>query len=262
MKIISYAGFVLQMISIFCCCDIIQYSPYEADIKNKHSNSDEINRIKKKKLNKSDTLRFAFLTDNHDNYDDLDKAVTSINKQKELMFVVCGGDITDGGLVQQYNWYVDIIKKCKYPFLTIIGNHDYLANGQVVFGKIFGSTNYSFILEDYKFIFFDDIIQENRFKGPQYQWLKNECADTVHHQVFIAHIPHWSGLISGYHNIIFWEILKPERILLCLYGHNHTYTEENDYNNLKSIVGNDIEGKEYYIVSLIGDNASIKRVNY
>jgi predicted phosphodiesterase len=253
---------LIQIFILYCYCDIIQYSPFEIDVKAKHPNLSEINRIKEMYSEKPDTLRFAFLTDIHENHDELKRAISSINKQKSLMFVVCGGDVTNGGLVQQYNWYVDIIKECRYPFLTIIGNHDYLANGKLIFEKIFGPTNYTLTIGDYKFIFFDDIIQENRSGSPKYHWLKIESSETAYNQIFIAHIPVWSEMINGIDQIVLSNLLKPDRVVLCLYGHNHCYVEENDYNCLRSIVADDIKGGEYLIVSLIGKEVIIERVKF
>lgn len=262
MKRISNNNIVLLMIFLFYGCDTIQFDRYDYEIKNTHPNSIEIDRIINKNLEQTDTLRFAYLTDTHDKYDCLADAVNSINKQNGLLFVVCGGDITDDGLIKQYNRYVDIISECKCPFLNIIGNHDYMKDGQIVFEEIFGSTNSSFILKDYKFIFFDNYIQEDKSCIPQYQWLKNECADSVHYQIILSHAPHWTGSISGYHNIILNDLLKPERTILCLYGHCHQYTEESGYNRLNSIVGADIKAREYYIISLIGEKSMIKRVSF
>lgn len=253
---------LIQIFILFCYCDIIQYSPYEIDIKDKHSNLTEIDRIKEVYSEMPDTMRFAFLTDIHENYDELKRAVSSINKQKSLLFVVCGGDVTNSGLVQQYNWYVDIINECRYPFLTIIGNHDYLSNGKVVFEKIFGPVNYSLIIGDYKFVFFDDIILENRSGGPQYHWLKKELSVKAYHQILIAHIPAWSDIVCGIDQIILGDILKPDKLILCLYGHNHCYSEVNDYNCLRSVVADDIKGKEYLLVSLIGKDVTIERVKF
>ena len=62
------------------------------------------------------------------------------------------------------------MKNLNKPYLTVIGNHDYLSNGEVIYKQMFGDYNYSFEFNKNKFILFDDIIIESN-NNPDFNWL-------------------------------------------------------------------------------------------
>jgi Icc protein len=243
------------------CSELIEYSPYDTNI-HTQSNTD-ISKLfsSSESLLTSDTLQFALISDIHDHIDDLDDAVSCLNKQKGLKFIACCGDMTNSGLAQEYQWYIDIIEKSYLPVVSVIGNHDYRSNGLMIYQKLFGSTNQSFILGKYKFILFDDIVLENNNLSPRYEWLISELADSTTSHVLLTHIAPYAGEMEGYHHMIFTDIVRPDNTILCLHGHFHSYSEL-EYNGIHTIVSGDITDREYVLISLTGKEALAERIRF
>jgi predicted phosphodiesterase len=260
MKITILPQLTLIVILFTSCGKLTDYSPYDADISNTDVHSYHLDRIRQTEV--SDTVKFALIADTHSYYDDLADAISSINQQEGLQFVVCCGDITDSGLAQEYNWYCDLIKKLKYPIITVIGNHDYLSNGSVIYRRIFGPSNFSFTINDYKFMAFDDVVWENSNRSPQFDWLRSELQnDTIKKCILLAHIPPWTDQLEGIYSQIYEEIVKNSNIMLCLHGHNHQY-EEKEFASVPSVVSGSVIYRSYNIISLFNNEYSIKRISF
>jgi predicted MPP superfamily phosphohydrolase len=156
------------------CSDLIEYSPYDADFSAKSLNLFYTENMNPSLQHESDTLTFAFLSDSHFYYDKLASAVKSINTKSDISFVAICGDITDSGMAREYEYYLKQVRKLRFPFVTVIGNHDYLSNGNISFKRMFGESNFSFTCGTYKFIVFNSVVWENNNKSPDFDWLKNE----------------------------------------------------------------------------------------
>lgn len=253
-------GLCIFMLS---CNNIVEYSPYDSDVKKIQHNTYEIKKIKQNQINvsTSDTFKFAIISDTHEWYDETKEAVNSINRQKGIQFVMCCGDVANAGLAQEYKWYFDGIKKCNYPVITVIGNHDYRSNGKMIFQKLFGSTNNSLVVGAYKFILFDNIIWEGGNKSPLYEWLVDELADTSHFNIVFAHIPPWSDQMEGINKMVFKQIVTPSNTVLCVHGHTHSFSDTK-YNGIHTIVSGNIGDREYLIVSMIKTKSLLERVKF
>ncbi|MGD2033446.1 MAG: metallophosphoesterase [Bacteroidales bacterium] len=249
------------MIIIFCSCDdLIEYSPYESDVPSENINLKEIEKINNSTV-PSDTLKFALISDPHIHYDDLADAVNSINQYEGLQFIVCCGDITDRGLKQEFVWYRDIIGDSEYPVITVIGNHDYRSNGKKIYEKMFGPSNFSFVFMNYKFIAFDDVVWENNNRSPDFVWLQAELEKSDLPCILSAHIPPWSDQLEGIYNLVFREIISESNLILCIYGHQHSFSQQ-VFAGVPEIVSDDITTREYYIISLCGKSYKIKHMNF
>ncbi len=245
---------------VFCSCsDMIEYSPYDANVKTSVFNTVRAENISLVAFDE-DTLKFAVFSDSHNDYDKLSEIINKINLQKGLQFVVCCGDVTKAGLSQEYIWYLDAVEHCKYPIFTVIGNHDYRSNGYVIFNKVFGQPNMSFIVGRYKFVMFDDIIWENNNKSPKYEWLKEEMADSAYKHIVLAHIPPWSDQMEGLNKLVFDQIVTPQNTILCIYGHDHSFLDKK-VNGIHSIVSGCVKDKSCFVVSIVHDKAIIEQLN-
>lgn len=263
MKCMKSLLLVLLCMGMLSCEDWFEYSPYDNDINKKHLNSEEVSEIEMTMI-QSDTLKFAVISDIHDNYDDLSMAVRKFNLHQDLKFVICCGDITNSGLAQQFEWFIEIIEKSRLPFITSIGNHDYRSNGSTIYKKAFGPVNFSFKTEGYEFIFFDNTIWEHNDKSPHYEWLNNELnnddSEEISH-IVICHIPPWGDQMKGNHESQFREIVCQENTMLCIHGHTHNH-EELIYNGISTLVSDAINDKTYSVISLCGMNVSIKTYTF
>ena len=143
---------LLSIIMIMSGCDMIEYHPYDLDIDGeKHINETSIEQISKSTQGKKE-IKFAVISDTQRWYDETEDAVEFINKMDDLDFVLHTGDISDFGLKMEFIKQRDILNKLRYPYVTIIGNHDCLGSGPSVFEIIFGEQNFSFDAGDVHFV--------------------------------------------------------------------------------------------------------------
>jgi 3',5'-cyclic-AMP phosphodiesterase len=243
------------------CSELFEYSPFEAKVNSSNNNSNNIEEISQTTFN-NDTLKFVVFSDSHSYYDELLDAVKSINKQGNIQFVVCCGDVTESGLAQEYTWYNDISKKIRYPLITTIGNHDYLSNGSIIYSQMFGPTNFSFTKGSYKFVIFNDIVWENSNKSPDFDWLENELDTTsIPKCILITHIPPWTDQLEGKNCDVYKNIVTHKNVMLSLFGHLHDY-EEGNFNSVPFIITGSVLNRAYTIISLYHNQFSYKRIAF
>jgi len=188
-------------------------------------------------------------------------AIKSINRQKGLQFVICCGDVTNLGLAQEYQWYLDIADGSDYPVITVIGNHDCLSNGYSVYTRLFGWPDFSFIAGRYKFILFDNIVWEKNNRGPDYSWLAGEVAEGDYLNVLLSHIPPDSDEMEEEHDKSGSNPVDSLNTILRIHGHTHGF-RETVYEGIPMVVSADIEDREYYIVNLVGEQSVVKRIRF
>ncbi|MBN1144870.1 MAG: metallophosphoesterase [Bacteroidales bacterium] len=251
----------LFLLSFISCSDNFSYSPYDSDVDKDHPNEEQVKMISNIALSGSDTFKFALLSDIHDNYDDLSDAIKRLNKHTDLSFIACCGDITNSGLAQQFEWYVDVINKSQHPFISLIGNHDYRSNGYRIYQKVFGPSDFSFDAGNYKFVFFDNVVWENDNRSPKFDWLTDQLSDSELPHVILTHIPPWDNQMTGINNLVFRDIVNSENTILCCHGHTHEYADT-CYNGVHTIVSEAINDREYYVISLVGKQSFFKRIRY
>lgn len=135
---------------IFAGCDNFEHHPYAVKIDgptgiNEASVSDICGRLT------SLPLRFAFITDTQGAYDELEDAIADI-RTRRVDFIVHGGDQTDFGLPKEFMWCRDLMNRAGVPYITIIGNHDCVGNGEATFAYIYGRKNFSFTVAGVHFV--------------------------------------------------------------------------------------------------------------
>jgi len=250
---------VIISCSMVLCIGCFSYNQYDVDISSSDLNNENIAKISANTITK-DTLKFAIITDTHNNYDDLKDAIRAINQQIDLSFVICTGDITLLGAADEFKWYWNLAKKSKFPVITMIGNHDYLGSGKLVFNRMFGLTNFSFQVGEYKFVAFDNTVWENNNQSPNFYWL-NEQLSGSKHKILFAHIPVWSDQMEGKYEQKFDSVLNNNNLLAAFYGHEHT-NKDVVRNNITHYVIADIADRQFAIVRLIGSTVSLKRISF
>jgi len=280
-EILKSKYFILLNISIFLVisCNIFEFSPYETDNGEFSTNiiQNNLAKISKITLANPDSFKFALIADTHSYYDEFNNAVKSINSNSEILFVIHAGDITEFGLLKEYKWANEIITKIKVPCFTVIGNHDCLSNGKQIYNKIFGSTFYSFVINEndpsnkYKFIFINDntleyeIAEEKRVRA--INWLKENLSDnTLYKGIFvIAHVPPFADhYFNDDTEEEYRSILENGNVNISIHGHIHNYLYSNYYNDgVMYLVGDDISDRNYCIVTVYSDTSfNVERIYY
>ena len=176
----------------FMGCDNFEYHPYAAAI----HGATGINEASIKRIQSQVTslpMRFAFITDTQTSYDELRRAIADIKSRGNIDFIVHGGDQTDFGLPREFTWCRDIIEEARLPFVTVIGNHDCLGNGEETFRYIYGDLNFSFNVAGVHFVCLNTNALEYDYSEPvpDLDFIERDAAEAaalnVTHTVAVMH---------------------------------------------------------------------------
>lgn len=123
-----YKPLLLSFLCLFMGgCDMIDYHPYDVRISGETDvNAHNIAEIEQKCKGKT-TIKFVTMGDSQRWYDETLDFVGEINKRDDIDFVIHGGDMSDFGVTDEFLWQRDIMNKLHVPYVTLIGNHDCLA---------------------------------------------------------------------------------------------------------------------------------------
>jgi len=253
---------ILALCLAFASCDeMTEFSPYDANTSQRNQNAENISKIQEE-LQNSDSLVFIAISDTHSDYSDLRAAVKAINEMEGISFVVVCGDITDWGLSKEFEDYFGLINRLNIPSVTMIGNHDYLSNGKLIFNKLFGPTNFSFDVGNYRMVMFDNVVWENGNQEPDFDWFK-EKLDTPEGMTSIAcfHIHPWDPQLDNGYADRMREIIENKPVTLSLFGHGHGYKTE-EVNNRKYLMVPDISMRNLTKITLANKAAKFQLINY
>jgi 3',5'-cyclic AMP phosphodiesterase CpdA len=135
----------------------------------------------------------VFTGDSQRYYAQAEDLVKSVNKQRNIAFVVVAGDISDFGLIREFRWMHDKLKKLRMPYLTVIGNHDQAANGRKNYEQVYGALNYSFAYAGTQFVMVDTNSREYNFNGhvPNVPWVAQQLTNSGDNprQIVMSHVP-------------------------------------------------------------------------
>ena len=134
---------------------------------------------------------FAVMGDNRDGNNILQKILEKINTDKSIKFALNNGDLVPNGYEREFKDYIKMIKTCKKPILSIIGNYDipwYGEDGNYI--DAFGKTYFSFAYKNSYFIVLNDSNEEGLGKK-QRRWLEDELkiSQKYEHRFVFLHVP-------------------------------------------------------------------------
>lgn len=249
------------------CEDPIQFSPLAVETSERHLTQRNISAIESQSLSVFAPFKFALLADTHAYYSEFDRAVRAINQRDDIAFVLHAGDVTDWGLLQEYDWSTTILARLTVPYLTVIGNHDAINNGKENYQAIFGPYDYSLIYNQVKIVVLNDVSWEFDNQVPRLDWLAAELGDyqLYRHQMVLTHVPpddqeRFSPLIAP----LFIDTLKSNFTALVMSGHYHahSYREELLNNGLPIgfLVTGTLNDNHYIVVSVEADHIEFERV--
>ncbi|WP_025763704.1 metallophosphoesterase family protein [Dyadobacter tibetensis] len=258
---------LIILIGLFYSCEgLFHFSPNEITLKEseKNLNAKNIARIQSQVPN--DTLRFIFMGDTQRWYDESSDFIKSANAQPGISFVVHAGDISDFGLATEFKWINDIMKNLKVPYVTVVGNHDLVANGPLVYESMYGPMDYSFEFGDNKFIFVNTNSREYKFNGrvPNLPWLLSELRDNPKNKnaIIMAHAPPFDADFDPSMQENFSKMLANDpNVRFTLYGHQHTFKDGEYYGDgVHYFVTTSMGERGYLLVSSWKEGYKIERV--
>lgn len=265
---------ILCLAGLFSACDHpFSFSPFEATIPEALRNTNEKNL---KRILALDSLRndslitIALLSDTHYHFNALVDALEKINSQDAVDFIIVTGDFTENGLQKEYEFFYQLMEKANKPYVTVIGNHDYLSNGGEVYRQMFGAFNYSFVYGNTKFVMWDNVLWESN-KTPDWNWLRktlqggSDFSDrnkSVRHVIPFAHIPPSDGQLSDSAHV-YDALLHRHGIELSIHGHKHTYTNSVQYENgIRYVTVGSPQKRGFAHLIIKNDKVSVRKVEY
>ncbi len=217
------------LLATAACERLFEFTPYSSNVRherlNTHSkNLKKLHRIESQTTGR-DTFKIGLISDSHTYFNSLAEIIDLINDEGDIDLVLHGGDMTDGGMIAEYNILHQLMHDLKAPYFTVIGNHDCLANGRLIYNDMFGPENYSFVFKNCKFIFFNDIIWELNNAEPDYFWLKDELFSNAQydHVFVIAHIPPWSDQFTPLNTNAYRMLMDSAKVSMSIHGHHHDH---------------------------------------
>jgi Icc protein len=254
--------FFIQML-FMASFDSLEYSPIQKFDKNTPKNINAKNLERLLSLPKDDTIRFVLSGDSQRAYDDLVPFVKAVNNIKGLDFLILNGDITDFGLLMEFERVHKILTRLNVPYIGIIGTHDLRANGLEIYKRSYSSElDFSFIYGGVKFICHNTNSREYNFNGtvPNLNWLKKElepAADVVAF-IAIAHVPPTS---NDFDQRLFYDygkyLTENTKVLALLNAHIDKKSIQYPFNDRLPVIStNSIYNRRFLIVEIVNNQFS------
>ena len=185
----------------------------------------------------------------------LEDAISQINKEKHLDFVMLTGDVIDRPTKQSIYSVMDILKTIDYPWYYVIGNHDTTTSGfltKKALTKIiqennpnqqFDSTYFSFKPKmGYRVIVMDGaknkgISSNGIIPQEQLNWLDETLSKSKSDVVLIfIHFPLLPPFESPHHEILnakeFKTVLNKYEMPIAIFSGHYHMTKITKYNNI------------------------------
>lgn len=260
---------IIAAILLTSCNDVFDTYPYDIHFDGETGiNAKQIAKIESQFAEK-DTLRVAFISDTHGWYSDTKDEVADLNQRTDIDFVIHCGDLTDTGTSKEYEWCRDILGGLRYPYVALIGNHDYLGTGDQAYQVLFGPVDFSFIASRIKFVCLNTNATEYDYIAavPDFDFMEEETTkdSTDFDRTFIVmHAPPYSDQFNN-------NVCKAFRryldffpgLMCCVYGHNHRDTVGEIYNDGLLFYGIDCaKHRNYRIFTFTPDGYEVEQISY
>ena len=252
-------GFTLLVSTILTACDkVLDIHPYDVRIKGEKNINAKQMALIEQSTSGSDTVRFAFISDTHQSFDEGELEIRDINRRSDSIdFVVHGGDVTDFGTTREYEWSRDLMSKLKIPYVVLLGNHDCLGTGNQTYEVMFGNPDFSFIAGGVKFLCLNTNAIEYDYSRPipNLDFMEQEVnndSDKYNRVVICMHAPTYSEQFNNNVAKAFnhYTLMFPN-LQFCIFGHNHQTIQTQPFADgpIYYGVGN-AQKRKYYIFTI------------
>lgn len=263
-----FLGLTLSLTS--SCEELFEYHPNQIILHDDERDLTARNLAKLESQQPGDTLHLLVMGDTQRFYDAASAFVDKANTFPHIDFVIHQGDISDFGMSQEFRWVHDIMKGLKWPYLTVVGNHDMLANGRKVYRQMYGDFNYAFEYGHTRFVFLDTNSQEYGFNGqvPDVDWLSQqllrEPGDMWEQAIIVSHIAPDDNDFDSSLEQPFHQILKDSgRVRLSLHGHTHSWRTDFRYDDtVLYLTTTTVKHREFTYLRVWRDGYDYKRISY
>ena len=250
-------GLLAMAVICFSCKQVFEYSPNEVRLPAGYRNLNAAAIARIQALPAKDTVSFILIGDSQRFYKELDDFVAHLNKTSGISFVTLAGDITDFGLQKEAIWVHDRLKRLQVPYVAVIGNHDMLANGRLLYREMYGPEDFSFNWAGIRFMGINTNSNEVGYSGqiPNLPWLEQQltgAGENISHRVVISHMPPFDEgfdrkLEQGFARLL----ARQPGVRLSLHGHQHVSSRRQPYaDGVEYITTASMNKRSYFLVNL------------
>lgn len=255
---------------LFTSCDgLFDTHPYDVNFDGETGINAKNMAIIERKFEQADTLRVAFISDTHLWLSDARDQVEELNRRNDVDLVVHCGDLTDTATSKEFEWSRDIFKKLRYPWVALIGNHDFLGTGNQAYEVMYGPMDFSFIAGRVKFVCLNTNATEYDFLAavPNFDFMETEMqkdADKFDRTVLVMHAPPYSDQFNN-------NVCKAFRryldffpgLMCCVYGHNHNDVVSDIYHDGLLFYGIDCaQHRNYRIMTITPEGYEMEQIYF
>jgi Icc protein len=250
----------LLMFPLLWGCQVNEYSPNQ---KFNEKSPTEVNARELKTLPQKppgSPLRIAVSGDTQRTYKETQLFVDHINSRNDIDFVFLNGDVSDFGLLAEFEGVEKIYSGLKVPFITIIGNHDQLANGYDVYKRMFGPVNFTFNYGGVKFVCFDSNSREHNFDGkiPDMDWLHEnlKLEPGVKNLIAMSHVSSTDSDFDSRLTAPYEELMNSTPgVLASIHSHQHSahLIYSNNGTGVPYIITDAIVNRAYTLIDINND---------
>lgn len=249
--------FYLSILFTTSGCKGVEFSPNQKFNKNSPQNVNATQIAKLAYKPSGSKIRIAVSSDTQRMYKEAQLFVNHINSRTDIDFVIINGDISDFGQLLEFQGIYNIYAQLQVPFISVVGNHDLVANGPYVFQHMFGDFNFTFNYAGVKFICFDSNSREYNFNGkvPDIEWLRTnlKLTDEIGHIVAFSHVPPNDADFDQRLKPLYEELLNHTAgVIASVHSHQHSpdkiYKPNN--NSIPFIITNAIVNRAFTILDI------------
>lgn len=265
-KSIGNKSFFLCLLTALLSCDPwFSYSPYEAALDAEYVGTTELNLQAINALDADDSKPFkvALLSDPHYHFSKLRDAIQHINKLDDYAFAIVTGDLSENGLMQEFMFFYQSMQELRRPYVTVIGNHDYLSNGELVYHQMYGANNYTFVFNNVKFVMFDNTTVESK-KQPDMDWLASNLVNDhgYDHVIPVSHIPPYDGQMEN-HSGAYHQLMVKHQITASIHGHRHEFSLEESFGDgVRYVTVSSPQYRTYSELIITPTGIDIRKIEY
>ncbi len=260
---------LLLSLLLASCSDMFDTHPYDVNFKGETSINIRQTAEIEHRFADSDTLRVAFISDTHLWHSDARDEVADINRREKIDFIVHCGDLTDTGTALEFEWSRDILSELRYPYVALVGNHDFLGTGDQTFEVMYGTMNFSFIAGRVKFVCLNTNATEYDYMAavPDFDFMEEEYSkDSARFDrtIIVMHAPPYSDQFNNNVCKAFRRYLDLfPGLMCCVYGHNHSDKVSDIYGDGLMFYGIDCaEHRNYRIFTITKDGYEVEQIRF
>ena len=260
---------ILLAVTLSACSDMFDTHPYDVNFKGETGINIRQTAEIERRFADSDTLRVAFISDTHLWHSEARDEVEDLNRRGDIDFVVHCGDLTDTGTALEFEWCRNILSELRYPYVALVGNHDFLGTGDQTYSVVYGDMNFSFIAAQVKFVCLNTNATEYDYMAavPDFDFMEEEYSkDSARFDrtIIVMHAPPYSDQFNNNVCKAFRRYLDLfPGLMCCVYGHNHSDKVSDIYGDGLMFYGIDCaEHRNYRIFTITKDGYEVEQIRF